>query len=152
MLHACVERFDVMGGRGNILGWHGKWTHPQIPEASKFVLYACQIPAKLYRILLNKWMRRILSPWSKLGCSLRAEHHVVRVRHDAIFFVCDRAAKLSQTMASLARLDALLELIQEWPLVRFPWWASVQPMIIFLPSKCFILLLSFAAGLCLAFV
>jgi hypothetical protein len=21
MLHACVERFDVMGGRGNILGW-----------------------------------------------------------------------------------------------------------------------------------
>jgi hypothetical protein len=21
MLHACVERFDVMDGRGNILGW-----------------------------------------------------------------------------------------------------------------------------------
>jgi hypothetical protein len=21
MLHACVERFDVMGVRGNILGW-----------------------------------------------------------------------------------------------------------------------------------
>jgi hypothetical protein len=21
MLHVCVERFDVMGGRGNILGW-----------------------------------------------------------------------------------------------------------------------------------
>jgi hypothetical protein len=21
MLHACVERFDVMGGRENILGW-----------------------------------------------------------------------------------------------------------------------------------
>jgi hypothetical protein len=21
MLHACVERFDVMSGRGNILGW-----------------------------------------------------------------------------------------------------------------------------------
>jgi hypothetical protein len=21
MLHACVERFDVIGGRGNILGW-----------------------------------------------------------------------------------------------------------------------------------
>jgi hypothetical protein len=21
MLHACVKRFDVMGGRGNILGW-----------------------------------------------------------------------------------------------------------------------------------
>jgi hypothetical protein len=24
MLHACVERFDVMGGRGNILGWEGE--------------------------------------------------------------------------------------------------------------------------------
>jgi hypothetical protein len=24
MLHACVERFNVMGGRGNILGWMGE--------------------------------------------------------------------------------------------------------------------------------
>jgi hypothetical protein len=24
MLYACVERFDVMGGRGNILGWVGE--------------------------------------------------------------------------------------------------------------------------------
>jgi hypothetical protein len=24
MLHACVERFDVMGGRRNILGWDGE--------------------------------------------------------------------------------------------------------------------------------
>jgi hypothetical protein len=24
MLHACVERFDVMDGRGNILGWDGE--------------------------------------------------------------------------------------------------------------------------------
>jgi hypothetical protein len=24
MLHAYVERFDVVGGRGNILGWDGK--------------------------------------------------------------------------------------------------------------------------------
>jgi hypothetical protein len=24
MLHACVERFDVMGERGNILGWDGE--------------------------------------------------------------------------------------------------------------------------------
>jgi hypothetical protein len=23
MLHACIERFDVMDERGNILGWHG---------------------------------------------------------------------------------------------------------------------------------
>jgi hypothetical protein len=24
MFHACVERFDVMGVRGNILGWDGE--------------------------------------------------------------------------------------------------------------------------------
>jgi hypothetical protein len=24
MLYACVERFDVMGVRGNILGWDGE--------------------------------------------------------------------------------------------------------------------------------
>jgi hypothetical protein len=24
MLHACVERFDVIGVRGNILGWDGE--------------------------------------------------------------------------------------------------------------------------------
>jgi hypothetical protein len=24
MLHACVERFDVMGERGNILDWDGE--------------------------------------------------------------------------------------------------------------------------------
>jgi hypothetical protein len=24
MLYACVERFDVIGGRGNILGWDGE--------------------------------------------------------------------------------------------------------------------------------
>jgi hypothetical protein len=24
MLHACVERFEVMGERGNILGWDWK--------------------------------------------------------------------------------------------------------------------------------
>jgi hypothetical protein len=24
MFHACIERFDVMGGRGNILGWDGE--------------------------------------------------------------------------------------------------------------------------------
>jgi hypothetical protein len=24
MLHACVERFDVMDGRENILGWDGE--------------------------------------------------------------------------------------------------------------------------------
>jgi hypothetical protein len=29
MLHAYVERFDVMGGIGNILGWHGKRKRPR---------------------------------------------------------------------------------------------------------------------------
>jgi hypothetical protein len=24
MLYVCVEKFDVMGGRGNILGWDGE--------------------------------------------------------------------------------------------------------------------------------
>jgi hypothetical protein len=24
MLHACVQRFDVTGDRGNILGWDGE--------------------------------------------------------------------------------------------------------------------------------
>jgi hypothetical protein len=24
MLHACIERFDVMDERGNILGWDGE--------------------------------------------------------------------------------------------------------------------------------
>jgi hypothetical protein len=28
MLHAYVERFDVMGGRENILGWDGKVNTP----------------------------------------------------------------------------------------------------------------------------
>jgi hypothetical protein len=31
MLHACVERFDVMGGRGNILGWDGEVNKAKIP-------------------------------------------------------------------------------------------------------------------------
>jgi hypothetical protein len=30
MLHACVERFDVMGGRENILGWDGEVNKAQI--------------------------------------------------------------------------------------------------------------------------
>jgi hypothetical protein len=28
MLHACVERFDVMGERRNILGWDGEVKRP----------------------------------------------------------------------------------------------------------------------------
>jgi hypothetical protein len=32
MLHACVERFDVMGGRENILGWDGEVNKAYIHE------------------------------------------------------------------------------------------------------------------------
>jgi hypothetical protein len=32
MLHACVERFDVMGGRGNILGWDGEMNKASVIE------------------------------------------------------------------------------------------------------------------------
>jgi hypothetical protein len=32
MLHAYVERFDVMGERGNILGWDGEVNKAQIAE------------------------------------------------------------------------------------------------------------------------
>jgi hypothetical protein len=30
MLHACVERFDMMGERGNILGWDGEVNEAQV--------------------------------------------------------------------------------------------------------------------------
>jgi hypothetical protein len=30
ILHTCVQRFDVMGERENLLGLHEKWTHSQI--------------------------------------------------------------------------------------------------------------------------
>jgi hypothetical protein len=31
MLHACIERFDVMGGRENILGWDGEVNKATVP-------------------------------------------------------------------------------------------------------------------------
>jgi hypothetical protein len=42
MLHACVERFDVIGGRGNILGWVGEvnkalaCTHVVLQHAGRY--------------------------------------------------------------------------------------------------------------------
>jgi hypothetical protein len=33
MLYACVERFDVMGGRRNILGWDGEVNEAIVPAA-----------------------------------------------------------------------------------------------------------------------
>jgi hypothetical protein len=37
MLHACVERFDVMGGRGNILGWVG-----EVNKASNILMWSAR--------------------------------------------------------------------------------------------------------------
>jgi hypothetical protein len=37
MLHACVERFDVMGGRGNILGWDEEVNKAIIDEDVLFI-------------------------------------------------------------------------------------------------------------------
>jgi hypothetical protein len=44
MLHACIERFDVMGGRENILGWDGKVnkaiaTYPSWSSNFTYLLY-----------------------------------------------------------------------------------------------------------------
>jgi hypothetical protein len=39
MLHACVERFDVMCVKGNILGWEGE------VNAAEDVMDACMILA-----------------------------------------------------------------------------------------------------------
>jgi hypothetical protein len=48
MLHVCVERFDVMGGRGNILGWDGEVNkailaliQPNQSERDKRSYYGC---------------------------------------------------------------------------------------------------------------
>jgi hypothetical protein len=42
MLHACVERFDVMDGRGNILGWVGE-VNKAIREFEISVRLQCRI-------------------------------------------------------------------------------------------------------------
>jgi hypothetical protein len=46
MLHACVERFDVMSGRGNILGWDG-----EVNKALAFFLSDCQIASSSSHVL-----------------------------------------------------------------------------------------------------
>jgi hypothetical protein len=46
MLHACVERFDVMGVRGNILGWDGEVNKALLhnkTENDKRILCSCKI-------------------------------------------------------------------------------------------------------------
>jgi hypothetical protein len=42
MLHACVERFDVMGERRNILGWEGEVNKAYV-EAYKAACQHCII-------------------------------------------------------------------------------------------------------------
>jgi hypothetical protein len=44
MLHACVERFDVMDGRGNILGWDG--------EVNKAIIVFCHVGSPSSGILV----------------------------------------------------------------------------------------------------
>jgi hypothetical protein len=41
MLHACVERFDVTGGRGNILGWDEEVNKGLEQIAKRVVLDSC---------------------------------------------------------------------------------------------------------------
>jgi hypothetical protein len=45
MLHACVERFDVMGGRGNILGWVGEVNKALLNAAGRTALVKATLSA-----------------------------------------------------------------------------------------------------------
>jgi hypothetical protein len=40
MFHACVERFDVLGGRGNILGWDGEVNKAYIVKYAILLFFA----------------------------------------------------------------------------------------------------------------
>jgi hypothetical protein len=48
MLHACVERFDVMGERENILGWNG-----EVNKAIEFIFifHSKSMAYAVYRLL-----------------------------------------------------------------------------------------------------
>jgi hypothetical protein len=48
MLHACVGRFDVMGGRGNILGWDGEVNKAMIDMPSPIHALLYLSPSGLY--------------------------------------------------------------------------------------------------------
>jgi hypothetical protein len=50
MLHACVERFDVMGGRGNILGWVGEVNKAHVVSDVFF-----QSTVLLFFCFLGRW-------------------------------------------------------------------------------------------------
>jgi hypothetical protein len=64
MLHACVERFDVMGGRGNILGWDGEVNKARIKV---FWTYACPFPpSRLIKEKLLDQMKLLVPVWKKV--------------------------------------------------------------------------------------
>jgi hypothetical protein len=59
MLHVCVERFDVMCVRGNILGWEGKWTRPKWEAGSA-------APCGCWRLLVSavRLLTVVVVTWS----------------------------------------------------------------------------------------
>jgi hypothetical protein len=44
MLHACVERFDVMSGRENILGWDGEVNKALVDKFAYFPYITFDLP------------------------------------------------------------------------------------------------------------
>jgi hypothetical protein len=62
MLHACVERFDVMGRRGNILGWDEEVNKALVnmdsvlsyraPCSPTFMLVSLEADSFLYNLVL----------------------------------------------------------------------------------------------------
>jgi hypothetical protein len=62
MLHACVERFDVMGGRGNILGWDGEVSKAQIDMLGRGTAdtLVCHSQRLISSMLARTWYRRYL--------------------------------------------------------------------------------------------
>jgi hypothetical protein len=83
MLHTCVQRFDVMGERGNILGSHAKWTHPML-ECDRST--ALTVVAPPYHHHLHGW--RMVDAMMMGWCALliapspprRAEQHTKEQR------------------------------------------------------------------------
>jgi hypothetical protein len=60
MLHGCVERFDVMGGRGNILGWDGKVNTGIVAEGCQVKMctyWRLLCPVRLSAITASAWIR-----------------------------------------------------------------------------------------------
>jgi hypothetical protein len=69
MLHACVERFDVMDVRENILGWNG--------EVNK---------AKLSRLHRGPWPRFPWAPAPEAARQIGSVHLAYNPSYSACFF------------------------------------------------------------------